>query len=143
MNGCNEALQDKTPGILLLTHGGVGEELIKSAEMIIGPMVNVSALSLMPGMSPENFLVSVSGILDNMPEGSLIISDLFGGTPANISAAVSQTKNISAVSGLSICMLIEAASLRTTLRGEKLAEAVVEAGKKGCKNILVALREIE
>lgn len=131
------------PGILVLTHGRAGEELIRSAEMIIGPVEGMSALALMPGMAPEEFMADVVKILQSMPDGTLLISDLFGGTPANVSAAVSCTRNICAVSGLSLNMLIEAATARNSLNGEKLAEAVVSAGRDGCQNILAALRDMD
>jgi mannose/fructose-specific phosphotransferase system component IIA len=141
MNAGDET-DKRIPGILVLTHGRAGEELIRSAEMIVGTLEGACSLSLMPGMAPEEFMINVTNVLQSMPEGSLVISDLFGGTPANVSAAISQNRNISAVSGLNLSMLIEAASLRSVMGGEKLAEAVVAAGKTGCKNILIALREI-
>ncbi|CUH96580.1 hypothetical protein P22_2670 [Propionispora sp. 2/2-37] len=136
-------VNDVIPGIIVVTHGRFGEELVKSAEMIIGHMESVTACSLMPGMDPADFMQEIQNVLAAMPEGTLLISDLFGGTPANISAAISTTKNITAVAGLSLGMLIEAASSRLTLRGQALVEAVVRAGKNGCQNILVEMQELD
>lgn len=130
------------PGILVLTHGRAGEEIVRSVEMIIGPMDGVSYIPLMPGMEVEHFREEVKQAIEDMPDGSLIISDLFGGTPSNTSAFVTQFKNISAVTGLSIGMLIEAVSLRVELSGERLAKAVISAGKEGCKNVLEELKRI-
>jgi Phosphotransferase system, mannose/fructose-specific component IIA len=131
------------PTIVVLTHGRAGEELIKSAEMIVGPMDNVYALSLMPGMGLESFMAQVNKVLEHSPEGAVLISDLFGGTPANTSAIVSKTKNISAVSGLSLSMLIEAASCRERLSGEQLADTIITAGKEGCRNIITELKILD
>ncbi|WP_110954315.1 PTS sugar transporter subunit IIA [Anaerosinus massiliensis] len=131
--------QHAIPGILVITHGIFGEELIKSAEMIVGAQENVKALSLLPGMDPADLIIDVQTILDTMPEGSLIMSDLFGGTPSNVSAAVASQRKIAAVAGVNLCMLIEALSLRFSMRGEELAEAVIQSGKSGCKNILTEL----
>ncbi|MDR3565232.1 MAG: PTS fructose transporter subunit IIA [Negativicutes bacterium] len=142
MNECEET-GGRVPGILIMTHGQAGEELIRSAEMILGPLAGVYGLSLMPGMAPEEFMISVAAMLKSMPAGSLVISDLFGGTPANVSAAISQSMNISAVAGLNLSMLIEAVSSRSTLSGERLAEAAVAAGRNGCRNILLALSQAE
>lgn len=135
--------ENTVPGILVITHGSFGEEIIKSAEMIIGAQENVKALSLMPGMDPADFIVDVQAVLNTMPEGSLIMSDLFGGTPSNVSAAVASKYKVIAVAGLNLCMLIEALSLRFSMRGEELAEAVIQAGQLGCKNILKELRAVE
>lgn len=135
--------ENTVPGILVITHGSFGEEIIKSAEMIIGAQENVKALSLMPGMDPTDFIVDVQAVLNTMPEESLVMSDLFGGTPSNVSAAVASQYKVIAVAGLNLCMLIEALSLRFSMRGEELAEAVIQAGQLGCKNILKELRAVE
>ena len=135
--------ENTVPGILVITHGNFGEEIIKSAEMIIGAQENVKALSLMPGMDPADFIVDVQTVLNTMPEGSVVMSDLFGGTPANVSAAVASQYKVIAVAGLNLCMLIEALSLRFSMCGEELAEAVIQAGQSGCKNILKELRAVE
>lgn len=143
MSDSNENLDDRIPGIIVLTHGRFGEELVKSAEMIMGRMENVKALSLLPGVEPADFMEEVNAVVESMPEGSLLISDLFGGTPANISAAISTTKNVSVIAGLNLGMLIEAVCCRMELRGEALAQAAIEAGRNGCKSILVELQELD
>lgn len=143
MLGSNETLEGSIPGIVILTHGRFGEELIRSAEMIMGHMENIKALSLLPGVEPADFMAEVNNVLESMAEGSLLISDLFGGTPANVSAAISTSKNVSAIAGLSLSMVIEAVSSRTILRGEELAQAVIQAGKNGCQNILVKVQELD
>ena len=133
----------RIPGIIILTHGRFGEELVKSAEMIMGHLENVTALSLLPGIDPEDFMAEVNTALESMVEGSLLISDLFGGTPANVSAVISTTKNVSVVAGLNLSMLIEAVSSRMELRGEALAKVVLQAGREGCQNILVEIQELD
>jgi mannose/fructose-specific phosphotransferase system component IIA len=139
----NNELEESIPGIVIVTHGKFGEELVKSAEMIMGPMESVKALSLMPGMEPADFMAEINRVLESMAEGSLLISDLFGGTPANVSAAISTTRNVSAVAGLSLGMVIEAVTARMGLRGEELAKAVIQAGRDGCQNILVEVQELD
>jgi PTS system mannose-specific IIA component/D-glucosaminate-specific PTS system IIA component len=139
----NNELEESIPGIVIVTHGKFGEELVKSAEMIMGPMESVRALSLMPGMEPADFMAEINRVLESMAEGSLLISDLFGGTPANVSAAISTTRNVSAVAGLSLGMVIEAVTARMGLRGEALAKAVIQAGRDGCQNILVEVQELD
>lgn len=141
MKGSEINFESTIPGILILTHGQVGEELIKSAEMIVGPINNICAISLMPGLEAR-FYSEVKQLVDCLPDGSLLISDVFGGTPANTSAALSKEKDIAAVSGLNLGMLLEALSSRESLQGENLAETVIAAGQQGCKNIMATLRDI-
>ncbi|MDR3565401.1 MAG: PTS sugar transporter subunit IIA [Negativicutes bacterium] len=129
------------PGILVLTHGAFGAELIRSAEMIVGPMEKVVGLSLLPEMAPEEFSAQAKKIIDDLPAGSLILSDLFGGTPANVAAMLANGKEIAAVAGVSLAMLLEAVLLREGLCGEELAEAALAAGREGCRNVMAALRQ--
>lgn len=131
----------RLPGIVLLTHGRVGEELIKSVEMIVGPVEQMYAVSLMPGMGGDEFAEAVSHAVNDLPAGSLIFSDLFGGTPANTAARFTQDRRFSAVAGVNLCMVLEAVFLRKELRGELLAEKVLTAGREGCKNIVSALQQ--
>lgn len=126
-------------GIVLVTHGRAGEELIRSAEMIVGPLANVVALSLLPGQDPAEFMDQLARTIDRMPPGSLVLADLFGGTPANCSAVLSRSHRISTVSGLGLPMLIEAISLRDSLSGEDLAQAVMVAARDGIRNVAQAV----
>ena len=89
-DGTVTADQPVRTGILVLTHGQAGEQLIrKSAEMIIGPIDAIAAVPLMPGQSPEEYRVEVERVLRTMPAQNLILTDLFGGTPSNLAAALS------------------------------------------------------
>lgn len=123
---------DEKPWILVLTHGNAGEALVKSAEMIISTLENVQAFSLLPGMSPEEFIEIVKAHLDTLRKGVLILTDLFGGTPFNVAMALSKNYDINVVSGVNIAMIIEGDLLRNNLSGRDLAEAVQQVGKKAC-----------
>lgn len=120
--------------ILILTHGNFGLELLKSAEMIIGKQEYIIPLGLKPGMSPEEFLAQVTAEL-NKNEEYIILCDLFGGTPANISAVLASTNNLKCISGVNMPMLIEACTMRMSLEKEELFNNILQAGIDGCKNI--------
>lgn len=129
------------PWIVILTHGRAGEELVKSAEMILGKLKNVYVFSLLQGMQPESFKAEVENVLSKSPEGTLVITDLFGGTPSNVSIMLSREYKISVVTGLNIAMLIEADSKRSTLRGDELAKVVANIGKDACKEVTALFNE--
>jgi mannose/fructose-specific phosphotransferase system component IIA len=107
--------------------------------MIMGPLENVTAVSLMPGQGPTEYQEILAKTLDSMPEGSLVLADLFGGTPSNCCAILSRTRRIGAVSGLCLPMLIEAVNLRESLSGEELVQSVIEAAKNGIRDIIQAV----
>ncbi len=123
---------DEKSWILIVTHGNLGEAFIESAEMIMGTLANVQAFSLLPGMSPEEFIEMIKVKLDTLPQGVLVLTDLFGGTPFNAAIALSGIYDINVVSGVNISMIIEGDLLRNELAGRELAEAVQQVGMKAC-----------
>lgn len=125
-------MKDKS-WIFVLTHGQAGAYLVKSAEMIMGPLKNLAVFSLLPGMSPEEFMVSIKEKLDEIKGGEvLFITDLYGGTPCNVSMALSKQYPIQLVCGLNLSMLVEGDLLRENLAGKELAEAVCNVGMTAC-----------
>lgn len=127
--------------VLILTHGKSGEELIRSAEMIMNKIDDIYAFSLLPGMSPEEYYEMVKRKLDTIQGNVLVIVDVFGGTPSNVAALLSKQYNISIVTGLNLPMLLEVVSLRSSMAGEELANEMVSVGKDGCRNLLEMLKD--
>ncbi|MCI1858823.1 MAG: PTS mannose transporter subunit IIA [Sporolactobacillus sp.] len=119
--------------VIILTHGSAGEELLKSAEMIMGKLKNAASFSLLPGMSPETFSSMVEQKLRTLSGHVLVLADLFGGTPFNVAVALSQKYDLYIVSGLNIAMLMEADILRKKITGKKLADAVKQVGIDACR----------
>lgn len=128
--------------VLILTHGRSGEEILKSAEMIMDKIDDMYAFSLLPGMSPEEYYKIVKEKLDIIQGNVLVIVDVFGGTPSNVAALLSKNYNISIVTGLNLPMLLEVVSLRCSISGEELANEIVSVGKDGCRNLLEMLKEV-
>lgn len=93
--------------IVLGTHGNFGEELIKSAEMIVGPIKNAESVSLLADMSIEDYMGQVEKTL-NQKEGPIIVLvDLFGGTPSNAFSAFIPKYNLKVITGVNFPMLID------------------------------------
>ncbi|MBA1335931.1 MAG: Phosphoenolpyruvate-protein phosphotransferase of PTS system [Firmicutes bacterium] len=97
-------------GILLVTHGDFGTELIKSAELIIGHQTNVKSLCLHQGDDVERLKAEVRKAIMDMDEGEgvMVLTDLFGGSPANVCAANMKDLNFSSLTGVNLPMLLEA-----------------------------------
>ena len=108
-------------GILLITHGAFGKELLKSAEMIMGEIECIKALPLYP----EDNLEQLRGVIEeeikvmDQGEGVLVLVDLFGGSPCNVTASCIRNGNVECITGLSMPMLIKAAEARIS---ESLSE---------------------
>ena len=92
--------------IIVASHGYFSKELIKSAEMITGPMKNIEAFSLLPNMETSKFRNEVTTAIDN-DSAIIALVDLFGGTPANVLSSLIESYNIEVITGVSLPMLLE------------------------------------
>ncbi len=122
--------------LIIGTHGKFGEELVKSAEMIIGKMNNVYVFSLLPHMSMQDYLIDIEKAMVNMPKETLCLVDLFGGTPSNTFAALSKKYNNHVVSGVNLAMLLEVYMNMSAMDSEQLCTCAVSTGKDSCLNVI-------
>lgn len=93
--------------IIIGTHGRFGEEIIKSAEMIVGKMDNVEAVSLLPELSFEDYMKKVDEVLGSKSGPIISLVDLFGGTPSNVFTVMSRKYGNQVITGLNLPVLID------------------------------------
>ncbi|HJD46825.1 MAG TPA: hypothetical protein H9909_08260 [Candidatus Mediterraneibacter norfolkensis] len=98
---------EKQVSIVILNHGRLGQELIASAEMIIGEISNIQAVSLLPGMSIEEFYKAADRVILPLKGEIVILTDLFGGTPCNVAMMLQQKYNVRILCGMNLPMLID------------------------------------
>lgn len=129
---------EKKPQILLLTHGGWGMSLMNGVRMILGAVDFVEEIPLMPEMTLPEYLAKVKEKVETLPEGSLILTDVFGGTTTNVGAKLGRDFNIKVYSGLNAPMLLEACS-QITFTEQLDMEAVLETGKSSVKDVVAEI----
>jgi len=127
-------MNHKKKEILLLTHGGWGTKLIQSLKMIIGEIDGVYEIALNPSDTFKEFYERVKSKLEEMPEDSLVITDIFGGTTSNVAVRLSMDFKVNVVSGLNAPMLLEAITLIDNDEFD-FADKLVDAGRASCKNV--------
>lgn len=93
--------------IVIATHGKFGEELVASAEMIVGKMDRIHNLSLLPDKSFEDFFTESDVLLDRIQGPVVALVDLFGGTPSNVLTALTKKYNHKVITGLNLPLLID------------------------------------
>ena len=122
--------------ILLVSHGNLSEQLIKSSEMIAGPAEDVYALTLQPGDKPEDFAQRVDDTMAKIGDAEvLILIDILCGTPYNITARQVLKDNVECVTGANLPMLIEAILSRDGMTVSELAESITTVGADSVKNL--------
>lgn len=93
--------------IVMATHGQFGKEMVASAEMIAGKLENVYSISLTPDMSFEDFAMQADQLLATLAEPTIVLVDLFGGTPCNVMTALSKKYHYQVVAGINLPALLD------------------------------------
>lgn len=125
--------------ILVLTHGDFGRELIRTAEMIMGPQEGIHFISLLCEDSLVEYAARVEGTVSAMPADSIVFVDILGGTPSNTIAALFQKYKMRIFSGINLPMLIEAIYICGCEEREEANDRIVEVGLNGICNVVAKL----
>lgn len=122
--------------ILIVSHGNLGQALIEAAEMIVGPIEGLSAVALLPGEAPEGFDAKLDAAFEAIAgEETLILIDLFGGTPYNVVARRVIEDYVECLTGANLPMLLELVMARDGASLPDLAQEIAQAGQESVKNL--------
>lgn len=120
-------------GIVIVTHSQLGDALIEAAEFIIGnrPDALVS-VSIDLTESAEVLRTRIHEGIKKVQskDGVLILTDMFGGTPSNLSYSFLEEGRIEVISGVNLPILIQAANTRSKMDLNTLAVKLEQFGKK-------------
>ncbi len=126
-------------GIVVITHGKVAEELISAVKFVLSskPAAKIVGVSLDPGGEFNTFKSEIEKAIKqvNQADGTLLVTDMFGGTPSNISLTFLDNDKIEVISGVNLPMLLKLATVADKV---SLEEAVKIAESAGRDNIIVA-----
>jgi len=123
-------------GLIVATHGRLAEEFLRTAEGIVGPVERVAALSIDSQTAVEEARARLATAIHKVGadgEGVLVLTDMFGGTPANL-ALTFLDEQIEVVTGVNLPMLLKLAGARR----DGLKAAAELAAAHGQKNITLA-----
>ncbi len=121
-------------GIVIVTHSQLGEALIGAAEFIIGNRPEaIESVSIDLSENAEKLRAKIARRIKKVEgqEGILILTDMFGGTPSNLSYSFLEEGHIEVLSGVNLPILIQAANLRDkNMKLDELAANLEVFGKK-------------
>jgi len=105
-------------GALIITHGRLGNELIKSAELIKGPLENVLPICIDQAKDVEEAKREINGAIKKLDKGKgvLILTDLFGGTPSNISLSFIKEDKVEVLTGVNLPMVLKLSETKKICR---------------------------
>ncbi len=123
-------------GLVLVTHAGLARELLTAAEMIMGKIEQAEAVCIEPDAKVEGIREAIAGAIKNVTGSQVIImTDMFGGTPSNMSLSFLEDNRVEVVTGVNLPMVIKFVSDRGKFQVAELAERLKVSGRE---SILVA-----
>jgi mannose PTS system EIIA component len=130
-------------GVVVATHGKLAQEMIRTAEAVVGDLRQVAPLSVV-ATSPDvrsDLKAAIEGV--DQGEGVLLLTDLLGGSPTNLCVSFLNDRKVEVVTGVNLPMLLKLQSLRAS--GKPIAEIareLVEAGQRAIGHVSDAVRRI-
>jgi PTS system mannose-specific IIA component len=122
--------------IVIVSHADLGDALIRAVEMIAGQAEGLYSVSLFPGDSPEGLGEKLEAALQEIEgQETLVLIDLFGGTPYNVAACQVLKENVECVTGANLPMLLELVTSRDGASLPELAKEIAQAGQESVKNL--------
>jgi len=125
-------------GIVLVGHCNLAEELHNVIKLIVGDEKDICPVSFDPNEPPEDSVKKVSGAIRKVDSGDgvLVLTDMFGGTPSNLSLSFLEEDRVEVLTGINLPMLVRLITLRE--KGKKLKDLAKDLKAYGRKNICIA-----
>jgi PTS system ascorbate-specific IIA component len=96
-------------GLLLITHGNLGKELLRTVTVILGSCpLPVNALAISKDCNPDMTLKTANALCRKLDKGDgvLVLTDLFGSTPFNIANHLHEKHKVAVIAGVNVPMIL-------------------------------------
>ncbi len=126
----------------MVTHSALADELLLATQQIVGDIEGMEPISIDLTEPPEEIRERIRRGIKKVDRGKgvLILTDMFGGTPSNVSLSFLEKGKVEVVTGVNLPMLLKLATLRDEMPLEELASFIANYGKK---NIHLASEVLE
>ena len=117
---------------MILSHGQLANELVAATEAVVGDLSHITAVSIGWHDDVEMAKAEIERAINEVSQGVgvLLLTDMFGGTPTNISAMFLDSNDIEIVTGVNLPMVIKLASFTGEASLQELAVEVEAQGKE-------------
>ena len=119
-------------GLLIISHCDLGREFLNAAELIVGRLEAADAIAITQLTESEEVLKTISDKIRALDSGNgvLVLTDMFGGTPSNLSLSFLKENKVEVLTGVNLPMVIAVAQDRAHLSLGQLGDKAEEAGKR-------------
>jgi PTS system mannose-specific IIA component len=118
-------------GVVVATHGNLAQELIRTAEGVVGPLPQVTPVSVVASQPDARHVIKEAIKTVDQGDGVLLLTDLLGGSPTNLCLSFLTERQVEVVTGVNLPMLLKLGGLRAS--GKPIAQVahdLAEAGQK-------------
>ncbi len=124
-------------GVVIVTHYGLGEQFLQALKLIVPGAPQFYAVAVEPEQSIDEMRYAISAAIKDADQGKgvLILTDMFGGSPSNISLSFLKEFKVEVVTGVNLPMLIKLATMKESKSLDELALFIKNYGQR---NISVA-----
>jgi len=119
-------------GVVVVTHGQLATELVNAAETIVGDLPQFTAVSIGwhdDTLDAREEIAQAIARVNTDTQGVLILTDMFGGTPANLAMTFLATDQVEVITGVNLPMLIKIANTRESTGLLAMARELREHGR--------------
>jgi len=119
-------------GVIVAAHFNLGREMAAATELIVGKHSQFVYVNIAPHDDVDDIKMRMTQALKSVDTGHgvLILTDMFGGTPSNISLSLLEEGRVEVVTGVNLPMLIKLLMYREGKSLNELAEFITEYGRK-------------
>ncbi|MBW3099109.1 PTS sugar transporter subunit IIA [Pseudohoeflea coraliihabitans] len=119
-------------GLVLVTHGKLAEEFRHALEHVVGPQTGFETVCIGPEDDMDQRRLDIVEAVSRAEDGHgvIILTDMFGGTPSNLSISVMDDGRVEVIAGVNLPMLIKLAGIRTANDMRRALHEAQEAGRK-------------
>ena len=124
-------------GILVVSHGKLAEEVIRTTECIIGALTGIDFFNIEYSFSPDEIEKKFMAKIDALDtgDGVLVFTDFYGGSGTNIAMTLLESRKVEVITGVNVPMIIKASSYREGKELKEVAEFIEEYAKKNIKRV--------
>jgi mannose PTS system EIIA component len=118
-------------GALVVSHGHLAQELVAAAEMIVGEIAHIQAVSIGWHDDVNDARKEIERKIAEVEDGSgvLVLTDMFGGTPSNVAFSFHEPGKVEVITGANLPMIVKIATQKEDDKLETLARAVLQQGR--------------
>ncbi len=119
-------------GVVVVSHGDFAKGLIETAEQIVGALDKVSWVSIKDRCNVDDIRKAIDKAIKkvNTGYGVLLLTDMFGGTPSNLSLTFLEKGKVEVLTGVNLPILLKLASIREGKSLEEIANLLKDHGRR-------------